>query len=147
MIDFSILPTVNAILNGTALVLLVLGYQKIKQGYEVSHKRFMLAAFGVSILFLISYVTYHTLGEERKFGGTGIIRPIYFFILITHVILAAIVPLLASRTLYLGLKGRFDQHRKIARITFPIWIYVSVTGILVYLMLYVIFKPADGSVV
>ena len=87
------------------------------------------------------------MGEERKFGGTGIIRPIYFFILITHIILAAIVPLLASRTLYLGLKGRLDQHRKIARITFPIWIYVSVTGILVYLMLYVIFRPADGSVV
>lgn len=147
MIDLSILPTVNAVLNGTALVLLLIGYQKIKQGYEVSHKRFMLAAFGVSILFLISYVTYHTLGEEQHFRGTGIIRPIYFFILITHIILAAIVPLLASRTLYLGLKGRFDQHRKIARITFPIWIYVSVTGILVYLMLYVIFRPADGSAV
>jgi len=143
MIDLTILPTVNASLNATAFVLLIVGYMKIKQGAKSAHKRFMIAAFWVSVLFLISYVTYHTWGQERRFGGTGIIRPIYFFILITHIILAAIVPLLAIRTLYLGLKGRFDQHRKIARITFPIWIYVSVTGILVYLMLYVIFGPAD----
>lgn len=143
MIDLSILPTVNAILNFIALVLLVTGYRKIKQGYNIAHKRFMMAAFGVSILFLISYVSYHTWGQERRFGGTGFIRPIYFFILVTHVILAAIVPLLASRTLYLGLRGRLEQHRKIARITFPIWIYVSITGILVYLMLYVIFGPAE----
>lgn len=143
MIDLSILPTVNAILNFIALVLLVTGYRKIKQGYQVAHKRLMLAAFGVSILFLISYVSYHVWGQERRFGGTGFIRPIYFFILVTHVILAVIVPLLASRTLYLGLRGRFVQHRKIARITFPIWIYVSITGILVYLMLFVIFGSAE----
>lgn len=146
MIDLSILPTVNATLNSIAFVLLIIGYKKIKQGNKQSHKRFMLAAFCVSILFLVSYLTYHLLGEEKRFGGTGIIRPIYFVILITHVILAATVPILASRTLYLALRGRFEQHRRIARVTLPIWIYVSITGVIVYLMLYVIYHPISETV-
>jgi len=146
MIDLSILPTVNASLNSIAFVLLIIGYAKIKQGKKQSHKRYMLAAFCVSILFLASYLTYHLLGEEKRFGGIGLIRPIYFVILVTHVILAATVPILASRTLYLALRERFEQHRRIARITLPIWIYVSITGVIVYLMLYVIYDPLPEAV-
>ncbi len=135
------LPALNATLNSISLVLLVAGYRQIKRRNVEAHKRFMLAAFGVSILFLISYLTYRFLGEEKRFGGKGWIRPVYFFILITHVVLAATIPVLASRTLYLALRGRFDKHRRIARITFPIWIYVSVTGVMVYVLLFQIYGP------
>ncbi|MBI4719487.1 MAG: DUF420 domain-containing protein [Planctomycetes bacterium] len=136
MIEVNELPAVNATLNAVAFVLLLLGYRAIRQRREHTHKRFMLAAFGVSVLFLVSYVTYHTLGEERRFGAQGWIRGVYFFILITHILLAATVPVLASVTLYLGLRGRISTHRRWARWTFPIWVYVSVTGVVVYLMLH-----------
>ena len=126
MLELSDLPGVNATLNSISFVLLVAGYLMIRRRRETAHKRCMIAAFCVSILFLMSYLTYRFLGEEKRFGGTGLIRPVYFFILITHVALAMTVPVLAGRTLYLALRGRFDQHRRIARITFPIWIYVSV---------------------
>ena len=105
----------------------------------------MTAAFCVSILFLISYLTYRFFGEEKRFGGQGWIRPVYFFILFTHVPLAATVPVLASRTLYLALRGRFDKHRRMARITFPIWIYVSVTGVIVYVLLFQIYGPSRSG--
>lgn len=139
------LPALNATLNSISLVLLVAGYRQIKRGNVETHKRFMLAAFGVSILFLTSYLTYRFFGEEKRFGGQGWIRPVYFFILFTHVPLAATVPVLGSRTLYLALRGRFDQHRRIARITFPIWIYVSVTGVMVYVLLFQIYGPVTSE--
>ncbi|MFQ5495386.1 MAG: DUF420 domain-containing protein [Phycisphaerae bacterium] len=144
MIEIADLPAVNATLNAVSLVLLLSGYAMIRGGRRTGHKRCMIAAFVVSILFLSSYLTYRFLGSEKRFGGSGLIRPVYFFILITHVVLAATVPVLASTTLYLALRGRFDRHRRWARITFPIWVYVSVTGVLVYLLLFVLYGPASG---
>ena len=102
----------------------------------------MVTAFCVSALFLGSYLTYRFLGQEKRFGGTGLIRPVYFFILVTHVILAATVPFLAGLTLWRAIRGQFDRHRRIARWTFPIWVYVSITGVMVYVMLFVIWRPA-----
>ena len=145
MIELTDLPAVNAILNSVAFGLLIAGYVMIKRGRRTAHKRFMIAAFVVSILFLSSYLTYRFWGEEKRFSGQGLIRPIYFFILITHVALAATIPILASRTLYLALRGRFDQHRRIARVTFPLWIYVSITGVLVYLLLFRLYGPAEAA--
>ena len=142
MIDIADLPLVNATLNSIAFVLLMTGYAMIRRRRVVAHRRFMISAFVVSILFLSSYLTYRFLGSEKRFGGQGIIRPIYFFILITHVTLAATVPFLASLTLYYGLRGRFDRHRRWARVTFPIWVYVSITGVIVYLMLFRWYGPA-----
>jgi protein SCO1 len=136
------LPTVNAILNSISIFLLISGIAQIKRGNRNAHKKTMLAAFGVSIAFLVCYVTYHigldyfTGSSSRKFTGAGFIRKVYFTILISHIILAAIVPILASVTIYLGLKKKWEKHRIIARITFPIWLYVSVTGVVIYLMLY-----------
>ena len=142
MIELGDLPLLNATLNGISFVMLMAGYACIRRGRLRAHKLLMVSAFCVSVFFLISYLTYHFLGEEKKFGGQGWIRPIYFFILITHVTLAASVPVLATRTLYLALRGRFEKHRQIARVTFPIWVYVSITGVLVYLLLFRLYRPA-----
>lgn len=136
MIELQDLPGVNAVLNSTSLMLLVTGFVLIKRGRVTAHRNVMTAAFGVSVLFLVSYLTYHFQMGDTKFTGQGWIRPVYFFILITHIILAAVLPVLAIRTLYLGYRGRVEKHRRIAKITFPIWVYVSVTGVIVYLMLY-----------
>ncbi|MEK6675270.1 MAG: DUF420 domain-containing protein [Planctomycetota bacterium] len=141
MIDLSFLPAVNATLNATSLVLLIAGFTFIRRQNVVAHRRCMIAAYCVSILFLACYLTYRFAGEEKRFGGTGIVRPIYFCMLITHVVLAATVPFLATITLYLGLRARFVAHRKLARWTFPIWVYVSVTGVLVYLFLFQWYGP------
>lgn len=141
MIELADLPAVNATLNSIAFVLLVIGRSLIRRGKVNAHKRCMISAFAVSTVFLITYLTYRFLGEEKKFGGTGWIRPVYFSILISHIALAATVPVLATWTLVLGLKGRFDKHRRLARITYPIWCYVSVTGVLVYLLLFRIYGP------
>ncbi len=130
------LPALNAVLNGTAAVLLVIAYILIRQGKREAHKRVMIAAFTVSTLFLISYLTYHFLAGVVYFPGKGLIRAIYLTILTTHTALAVTVPVLAIITLRRGLKGWFQRHRKIARWTLPIWLYVSVTGVVVYLMLY-----------
>lgn len=130
------LPTVNAVLNGIATILLLTGYVLIRKGRQRQHRAAMLAAFSVSVLFLISYVTYHANAGSRPFTGQGPIRAVYFFILITHIVLAALVPPLAIVTLTRGLRERFDKHVPIARWTLPIWLYVSVTGVVVYLMLY-----------
>jgi putative membrane protein len=124
------------VLNGTAAVLLVIAYVLIRNGRRQAHKRVMIAAFSVSTVFLISYLTYHALAGVVYFPGTGVIRTVYLTILYTHTALAVTVPVLAIITLRRGLKGRFPQHRKIARWTLPIWLYVSVTGVVVYLMLY-----------
>ncbi|HTA71127.1 MAG TPA: DUF420 domain-containing protein [Bryobacteraceae bacterium] len=136
MIDIHVLPSVNATLNATAAVLLVTGYTLIRQRRIQAHKRVMLTAFGVSIAFLICYVVYHAQVGSVPYQKTGFLRTIYFSILITHTSLAATVPVLAIITLRRALRGDFKQHRKIARWTFPIWLYVSVTGVIVYLMLY-----------
>jgi uncharacterized membrane protein YozB (DUF420 family) len=130
------LPLLNASLNATAGVFLVLGYMLIRRGRVRLHRASMIFACVVSTLFLTSYVIYHANVGSKPFPGRGPIRTVYFIILITHVILAAAVPPLALITLTRGLKGRFDRHVAIARWTFPIWLYVSVTGVLVYLMLY-----------
>ena len=130
------LPAVNATLNAIAAILLACGYVMIKRGRIQTHRKFMLSAFGTSALFLISYVVYHANVGSRPFTGVGPIRVVYFAILITHVILAAAVLPLALITLTQGLRERFDRHVRIARWTWPIWMYVSVTGVIVYLMLY-----------
>jgi uncharacterized membrane protein YozB (DUF420 family) len=134
--DVRDLPALNAILNGTAAVLLVWGFTLIRRGRKQTHQRVMLAAFSVSVLFLISYLVYHAHAGSVRFQRTGAIRTVYFTILFTHTLLAAAVPPLAIITLSRGLRGRFDRHRAIARWTLPIWLYVSVTGVAVYWMLY-----------
>lgn len=130
------LPAVNAALNATAAVLLVWGFTLIRRGRKRAHRRVMIAAFTVSALFLVSYVVYHAQVGSVRFQKTGVIRGIYLAILLTHTLLAAAVPPLAILTLSRGLRGRFDKHRQIARWTLPIWLYVSVTGVVVYWMLY-----------
>jgi uncharacterized membrane protein YozB (DUF420 family) len=130
------LPTLNAALNATSALLLVIGFFFIKAGRIQAHKRMMLSAFVTSGLFLVSYVIYHAQIGSRPFEGTGLIRVIYFSILIPHVILAATVLPLAIITLRRGLGRRDDAHRRIAKITLPIWLFVSVTGVVVYVMLY-----------
>jgi len=130
------LPAVNATLNATSAVLLAIGYVLIRSGRRDAHKKTMLAAFCVSVVFLICYLIYHAQVGSVKYPGTGTIRTIYLTILLTHTILAASVPVLAIITLRRALKGNFPHHRKIARWTLPIWMYVNVTGVVVYLMLY-----------
>lgn len=130
------LPAINATLNGAAAILLTIGYVLIRRGRIAQHRAVMLAAFSTSILFLISYLVYHAHVGSKHFPGQGTIRPIYFAILISHTMLAATVPPLALITLSRGLSARYDRHRAIARVTLPIWLYVSVTGVVVYFMLY-----------
>ena len=139
MLTISDLPLLNATLNGIAAILLVTGYLFIKQGRRHQHQWCMLGALTTSALFLVSYVTYHLHAGSRPFPGQGPIRVVYFAILITHVILAAVIVPLALLTAVRGLKSQFDKHVRIARWTFPVWLYVSVTGVVIYLMLYEIY--------
>ncbi len=129
-------PATNAALNLTSAVCLVNGYVNIKKGRKEAHRRFMLAAFSCSVIFLLSYLAYHYQVGSVKFSGQGVVRTVYLGILLTHTVLAVVTAPLAVATLSRALGGRFDLHRKIARVTFPIWIYVSITGVVVYLMLY-----------
>jgi protein SCO1/2/putative membrane protein len=133
-----ILPTVNAVLNATSAVLLVWAYVLIRRRQVDQHRRVMLTAFTTSCLFLACYLIYHwQIGGSKPFGHEGSpVRTVYFIILITHTILAALVPVLAIVTLRRGLAAKYDRHRRIARWTLPIWLYVSVTGVVVYAMLY-----------
>ena len=131
-----ILPTVNAVLNATAAVLLVWGYMLIRRKKVASHRRVMKTAFATSCLFLICYLVYHAQVGSVRFPHTGLIRTVYLSILASHTVLAATVPVLAMVTLRRGLAARYDKHRRIARWTLPIWLYVSVTGVVVYVMLY-----------
>jgi putative membrane protein len=137
MLSLSDIPTLNASLNGTSAVLLVTGYVLIRRKNRNAHKLCMLGAVGVSVAFLISYVIYHQTAGFTRFTGQGAIRFVYFSILISHTILAtlAIVPMVAV-TLFRALKGQFQKHKRIARWTFPIWLYVSITGVIIYWMLY-----------
>jgi uncharacterized membrane protein YozB (DUF420 family) len=136
MLSVSDLPLVNASLNGVATVLLIVGYVCIRRQRIAAHRAVMIAAFSTSVAFLISYLIYHANAGSRPFPGRGAIRMIYFTILITHVVLAAAIPPLAGVTLWRAYHGRFDRHIRIARWTLPLWLYVSVTGIVVYWMLY-----------
>jgi len=136
------LPHLNATLNSISALLLITGFIFIRRRNITAHKRCMIAAFVVSTLFLICYLTYHTLlvyylGQgPTRFRGVGWMRPVYFTILLTHTALAVVIAPMALITLFQGLRERFDKHRRIARWTFPVWLYVSVTGVLVYLFLY-----------
>ena len=138
----SSLPAVNASLNGLAFVLLVIGWMLIRRGHRDAHKKTMLAAVATSILVLAFYLLYHgamhhyTGRGQVTFQGRGVIRSVYFSILISHILLAITVPVLAIVTIRRGLKQQWEAHRRIARITFPIWVYVSLTGVIIYLMLY-----------
>lgn len=138
-----VLPHGNAVLNALATVLLITGFVLIKRGNITAHKWTMLSCFGVSVVFLVCYLSYHQMlhavtGERGKpFEYTGVaVRYCYYAILISHVVLAVTVPFLASFTIYYGLRDERRRHRAVARWTFPIWLYVSVTGVVVYLMLY-----------
>jgi len=134
--DVSSLPALNATLNGTSGVLLFAGWLLIRRGRIERHRQCMIAAFVASVLFLVSYVVYHAQSGSRPFTGTGWVRGVYFAILITHVLLAAVILPLALVTLRRGLRADYARHRRIARWTFPLWMYVSVTGVVIYLMLY-----------
>lgn len=144
--SISDLPTVNALLNTLATVLLVTGYVFIRKKRVEAHKKTMIAAFVVSVAFLISYLTYHFTSElMTEFTGPRSLRIAYYVMLVSHIILAAAVPPLCLITLYRAAKRQFDRHRRIARITYPIWLYVSVTGVLIYLLLYVIYPPGAAD--
>ena len=136
MISVHDLPAVNASLNAASGILLACGYTLMRLRRIELHRKFMIAAFAMSSLFLICYVVYHAQVGSVPFQRQGFVRPLYFTILITHVTLAATVVPLALVTLSRGLKARYPQHRRIARWTFPVWMYVSVTGVLVYVLLY-----------
>jgi len=133
---FDLLPTLNATLNAIAATLLATGFVLIRRGRMAAHRACMVAAFVTSALFLLSYVIYHANVGSKPFEGQGLIRLIYFVVLISHVVLAAAVPPLAVVTLWRGLHRQDARHAALARYTLPIWLYVSVTGVVVYLMLY-----------
>ena len=132
-LDF--LPTINASINGMVSVLLVVGFLLIKQKKVQAHKAVMTTNIVLSALFLVSYVLYHTTHESTVYGGEGVIKYIYLFILLTHIVLAIVIVPLVLISFTRGLSEQFDKHRKIAKITFPLWLYVSVTGVIVYLMI------------
>ena len=135
-IELSDLPTVDAALNATSAVLLTLGFIFIRRGNVRAHKACMLSAVGTSTLFLACYLTYHYFHGTTRFLGQGLVRPLYFSILISHTVFAVVIVPLVLTTLYRALRGRFELHRRIARWTLPAWLYVSVTGVVVYWMLY-----------
>ena len=136
MIDYALLPTLNAALNAISGIFLLTGYALIRRRRINAHRNAMLGAFGSSTVFLISYVIYHAQAGSRPFTGQGPIRVFYFAILISHVILAAAILPMAIATLSRALRGKYVEHKRIAKWTFPTWMYVSVTGVVVYLMLY-----------
>ena len=138
MFSVSDLPTLNAILNGSGFVLLLSGFYFIKHGNITAHKMCMLSAFFLSVLFIISYLIYHFNVGSVRFERTGLIRQIYLIILVSHTILAVVNVPLVLITIYRAWKENFTRHVKIARWTLPIWLYVSVTGVIIYLMLYVL---------
>ncbi|MBP2003784.1 DUF420 domain-containing protein [Halobacillus andaensis] len=133
--DIQLLPLLNAVLNSFTFVFLLAALFMILRKNITWHKRFIFAAFTTTALFLISYLTYHSMSSSTSFGGEGLVAAIYYFILITHIVLAAAIVPLALLTLFRGLSMKVDKHRKIARWTMPLWLYVSLTGVIVYLMI------------
>jgi len=130
------LAHVDAVLNGIATLLLVCGYVLIRQRREQAHKVVMMSAFGTSVVFLICYLTHHAIVGTVKFPGQGAVRLVYYPILLSHIVLAATVPVLAIASIYLGWRDRRVAHRRLSKWTYPVWLYVSVTGVIVYAMLY-----------
>jgi putative membrane protein len=145
VVDITDLPSINAFLNATSATLLIAGYFFIRQRNTPAHQQCMVAAFVVSILFLISYLIYHYHAGTTRFAGPDWVRRVYLSILFSHTVLAALVPFLAVVTLFRAWKERFKKHRAIARWTFPIWLYVSVTGVVIYVMLYHLYPPPAMS--
>jgi uncharacterized membrane protein YozB (DUF420 family) len=133
---FSVLPHLNATLNASSFVLLISGYYFIRRKRVIAHRNCQIAALTVSVLFLISYLTYHYHHGATRFAGQGIARPIYFTILTTHTILAGVIVPFVIITVRRARRGDFQRHKRIARFTLPMWLYVSITGVVVYLMLY-----------
>jgi putative membrane protein len=142
VIPFAMLPALNAVLNGTSAVLLGIGFAAIRRRRVRLHRACMLAAFTTSVLFLASYVTYHLHAGATHFTGQGWVRPVYFTILGTHTLLAVLIPPLAAVTLGFALRAHFTRHARLARWTLPAWLYVSVTGVVIYVLLYWIY-PAE----
>ncbi len=138
--DVAALPTLNAFLNGSSAALLAMGWVFIRRRRIAAHRACMLGAFCVSVLFLVSYVTYHALAGSRPFTGQGWVRWLYFPILVSHIVLAAAMVPFVLTTLYRALGGEFARHARLARLTLPVWLYVSVTGVVVYWMLYHLFS-------
>jgi putative membrane protein len=134
-LDLTFLPMMNAIFNSFTFIFLLGAFFFIKKKNIVMHKRFVFSAFTTTFLFLITYVFYHINAESTSYGGTGILKYIYFFILITHIVLAVPTVLIALFTAVAALQGKLERHRKIARWTMPIWLYVSLTGVIVYIMI------------
>ena len=140
MADYiSFLPHLNALLNSTSALFLTAGYSFIRTGRVRAHRNCQLTAFFTSVVFLVSYLTYHYYHGDTRFAGQGIVRPFYFVVLISHVVLAIVIVPLVVITLYRAARGDFLKHRRIARWTLPLWLYVSITGVIVYLMLYHIY--------
>jgi putative membrane protein len=131
----SFLPPIYASINGITAILLILAVRAIKNGNRSLHEKLMTSAIACSVIFLVMYVAYHMTSESTKFGGEGLIRYVYFFILLTHIALSVIIIPLVLFTYVRALSKQFDRHKKLARITFPLWLYVAVTGVVVYLMI------------
>jgi putative membrane protein len=136
--DVSALPALNALLNGASAILLTAGWRFIRRRRIAAHRACMLGAFCVSVLFLVSYVTYHAMAGSRPFAGQGWVRAVYFPLLVSHVVLAAAMVPFVLTTLHRALGGEFVRHARLARLTLPVWVYVSVTGVVVYAMLYLL---------
>ncbi len=141
--DAHIFAAINAVINSVVSVLLVTGYVLVRQKNYEPHKKVMLSAIVLSSLFLLSYIAHHLFAGETKFGGEGNIRYFYFFVLITHIILAAFILPFILYTSYQSLSGQFVKHKKIARYTFPLWLYVSITGVLAYLFISPYYTPTN----
>lgn len=144
MVPLATLPRLDAFFNGASCLLLITGYIFIRRRQVVQHKICMLSAVGCSLCFLICYLDFHARAGLVRFSGQGAIRPAYFTILISHTILAAAIVPLVIITLYFALRGRFARHKTIARWTLPIWLYVSITGVIVYWLLFVLYKPISS---
>jgi putative membrane protein len=135
-VSVSVLPTVNAVLNASAALVMIAGLLAIRQRRVAVHRACMLTAVGLSVLFLVSYLTYHAQVGSRPYEGQGWLRTLYFAILLTHTVLAVVIVPLVGTTLYRALRAEFARHARLARVTLPLWLYVSVTGVVVYWMLY-----------
>lgn len=129
------LPKFNAIINALTSLILIIAFLAIRKGNRILHKRLMLSALGLSIVFLLSYVAYHSIAESTSYGGEGVLRSIYYFILLSHIVLAVVIVPLVLISFSRALSAQYDKHKKIARITLPLWLYVTVTGVVVYLMI------------
>lgn len=129
------LPLLNAVINGATSLLLITAVIAVKKGKKILHKKLMITALVFSVCFLLSYVLYHSTHESTKYGGEGLIKLIYYFILLTHILLSALIVPLVLITFFRAITEKFDKHKKLARITFPLWLYVTISGVLVYILI------------